>query len=72
MTWGRTQRSLRTELAYAVAKAAAVTGLLLAAHVGNAVVTDVAASEEGRTTIGTDGPASTTGYRPVPSDGVTD
>lgn len=66
MTWGRTQRTLRTELAYAVAKAAAVTGLLLAAHVGNAVVTDLAASEEGRTTIGTDGSTSVTGYEPAP------
>lgn len=66
MTWGRPQRTLRTELAYAVAKATAVTGLLLAAHVGNAVVSDVAASQEGRTTIGTDDSTSVTGFQPAP------
>ena len=72
MTWGRTQRSLRQELAYAVAKAVAVTGLLLAGHVGQAVVSDFAASSKGRMTIDTEGPTSTTGYQPAPAEAVID
>jgi len=67
VTWGRTQRSLRQELAYAVAKAVAVTGLLLAGHVGQAVASDFAASSEGRLTVDREGPAPTTGYEPPPA-----
>lgn len=69
MTWGRpwsrAQRSLPRELAYAVAKAVAVTGLLLAGHVGSAVATDFAAWSEGRTAVPSEAPASTTGYQPT-------
>lgn len=64
MTWGRTQRSLRKEVAYAVARAAAVTGLFVAAHVGSAVATDIVASSEGRTVIESESPATVTGFAP--------